>query len=402
MSMPQTGQIQTIAASGGSYANAFRAELRGDGRMAGGVRFDQTLRVADASQSAAAQKSDSAESDPENGFIGFLKSVLDVINPLQHLPVIGTMYRHLTGDEIGPTARVAGGALYGGPIGAALGVVGAAMESTTGKDMGDTMLAMLQGDDAANPQAPLPESVPDGTSAPVMLAAADIVWHSPAPEEAVAAAVSTNQNLNQTYALRAEQTAARRGTESPLSDTPTTLRTRTGGTHGPDGGSLPSATLAYQEKKGMLAPTQTANRTHTGLAEGAGRSTAPDVGERNNAMHPAKATPVLQSQDAPVLNARRADTPEQIAKIQEPARDGAGTDVRGVSSSMASSGAVSSGADSTGTDLSGGRDINVVTAASADRRLVPQQMMAALDKYAALKKSQDAAAATGRLVPTFH
>lgn len=179
MSMPQTGQIQTSAASGGSYANAFRAELRGDGRMAGGVRFDQTLRVADASQSAAAQKSDSAESDPENGFIGFLKSVLDVINPLQHLPVIGTMYRHLTGDEIGATARVAGGALYGGPIGAALGVVGAAMESTTGKDMGDTMLAMLQGDDVANPQATLPEHVPDGTSAPVMLAAADIVWHSP-------------------------------------------------------------------------------------------------------------------------------------------------------------------------------------------------------------------------------
>lgn len=38
----------------------------------------------------------------------------------------------------------------------------------------------------------------------------------------------------------------------------------------------------------------------------------------------------------------------------------------------------------------------------AGRAAVPQQMMAALDKYAALKKSQNAAAATGRLTPALH
>jgi hypothetical protein len=49
---------------------------------------------------------------------------LDVINPLQHIPVVSTVYRMITGDEIGMGARLAGGALYGGPLGfVAAGVV---------------------------------------------------------------------------------------------------------------------------------------------------------------------------------------------------------------------------------------------------------------------------------------
>ncbi|HEX2116212.1 MAG TPA: hypothetical protein VHM01_17550, partial [Alphaproteobacteria bacterium] len=42
---------------------------------------------------------------------------LSVINPLQHIPVVSTLYRWVTGDTIKPAARVVGGALYGGPIG---------------------------------------------------------------------------------------------------------------------------------------------------------------------------------------------------------------------------------------------------------------------------------------------
>ncbi len=51
--------------------------------------------------------------------------VLDAINPLQHLPIIGTIYRHLTGDTIGNAARVVGDTLYGGPIGLATTLVNA-------------------------------------------------------------------------------------------------------------------------------------------------------------------------------------------------------------------------------------------------------------------------------------
>ncbi len=33
---------------------------------------------------------------------------IDVINPLQHLPIVSTLYRALTGDEISPQARAVG------------------------------------------------------------------------------------------------------------------------------------------------------------------------------------------------------------------------------------------------------------------------------------------------------
>ncbi len=53
--------------------------------------------------------------------------VLDLINPLQHIPVIGALYRKITGDVIDPAIRIAGGALFGGPIGAAVASVAVAV-----------------------------------------------------------------------------------------------------------------------------------------------------------------------------------------------------------------------------------------------------------------------------------
>lgn len=69
--------------------------------------------------------------------------LLDVINPLQHLPIVGTIYRALTGDTISETARVAGGALYGGPFGVVGALANLVMEHETGKDIGDTAMAWL-------------------------------------------------------------------------------------------------------------------------------------------------------------------------------------------------------------------------------------------------------------------
>ena len=48
--------------------------------------------------------------------------LIDIINPLHHIPVLGNIYRKLSGDTIDPAARLAGGTLFGGPIGAALAV----------------------------------------------------------------------------------------------------------------------------------------------------------------------------------------------------------------------------------------------------------------------------------------
>ena len=69
--------------------------------------------------------------------------LLDVLNPLQHLPVVGTLYRALTGDTMTDTARMAGGALYGGPFGLVSALANVVVEHETGHDIGDTALAWL-------------------------------------------------------------------------------------------------------------------------------------------------------------------------------------------------------------------------------------------------------------------
>jgi hypothetical protein len=70
---------------------------------------------------------------------------LSIINPLQHIPVIGTLYRAITGDTIGVPEKIAGDALYGGLWGAVSSVADAAFQAVTGKDFGDTVLALFTG-----------------------------------------------------------------------------------------------------------------------------------------------------------------------------------------------------------------------------------------------------------------
>ena len=80
--------------------------------------------------------------------------LVDIVNPLQHIPVVSTFYRKLTGDEIGNFARVAGGALYGGLAGAAVGGINALMVTDSGKDIGDTVLSYFDGSKDPQPYGP--------------------------------------------------------------------------------------------------------------------------------------------------------------------------------------------------------------------------------------------------------
>ncbi len=68
--------------------------------------------------------------------------LLDFINPLQHIPVVSTIYRALTGDTIAPAARLAGGALFGGPIGFVSSLANLVVEDATGRDIGGHLMAM--------------------------------------------------------------------------------------------------------------------------------------------------------------------------------------------------------------------------------------------------------------------
>ncbi len=94
--------------------------------------------------------------------------ILDIINPLQHIPVISTIYRSVTGDELSAGSRVVGdavfGAINGGLIGSAFGVVSAAvnevLEDKTGMDIGEHVIAMITGDsDGENMAASVDESI---------------------------------------------------------------------------------------------------------------------------------------------------------------------------------------------------------------------------------------------------
>ncbi|MDZ5646845.1 hypothetical protein [Nitrospirillum sp. BR 11828] len=69
--------------------------------------------------------------------------VVDVINPLQHIPVISTIYREITGDTIKAPAKILGGLLYGGPIGMALATGDAIIEEETGEDVGGHVMDAL-------------------------------------------------------------------------------------------------------------------------------------------------------------------------------------------------------------------------------------------------------------------
>lgn len=72
--------------------------------------------------------------------------LLDMINPLQHIPIVSTAYRELTGDRIDPVARVVGGGLFGGITGFAGSVANVAIEGETGKDLGEHIWDGVLGD----------------------------------------------------------------------------------------------------------------------------------------------------------------------------------------------------------------------------------------------------------------
>ena len=74
--------------------------------------------------------------------------ILDVINPLQHIPLISTLYRSVTGDEIDPASKLMGSTLYWGPFGAVTSLIDVMIEFSTGKDIGEHTLNIIKGDHA--------------------------------------------------------------------------------------------------------------------------------------------------------------------------------------------------------------------------------------------------------------
>lgn len=74
-----------------------------------------------------------------------LADAVDIINPLQHIPLVGQVYRGITGDEISGPARFIGGTIYGGPLGAALAMADVALKDKTGHSFSEAVVARMEG-----------------------------------------------------------------------------------------------------------------------------------------------------------------------------------------------------------------------------------------------------------------
>ncbi len=66
---------------------------------------------------------------PIAGHVTF-DEALRALNPLHHIPVVGTIYRAVTGEEIQPAFRVLGSLITGGPVSAITTALMAMVEMT--------------------------------------------------------------------------------------------------------------------------------------------------------------------------------------------------------------------------------------------------------------------------------
>jgi hypothetical protein len=221
--------------------------------------------------------------------------LIDTVNPLQHIPVVSSIYRGITGDTIHPTARVAGDIIFGGVLGVASAAAGAAsaisdsvMEGDTGKTVPGTMLAALLGEQEMNslPTPPAPKTQIVEAMPPVSIATApvsitqtsDITITSKAdpvvttakPEIDVPAEASPD-NLDHVLAQLAKSQNAQ-----PANPAPTTAQTTLNGAK------------AYELPKPKMYPLDHSQQAYGGVI---GQRSHPDNVAINNYFLPLKKIP---------------------------------------------------------------------------------------------------------------
>ena len=116
---------------------------------------------------------------------------VDIVNPLQHIPVVNTIYRELTGDSIKGVSRIIGGGIFGGVIGLVAGIGSAIVAETTGKDPGEHLMAMLTGSDDETPAPAGNTAIAEATPPSAAPAAEAAAPASPPPAAAQATSTPT-------------------------------------------------------------------------------------------------------------------------------------------------------------------------------------------------------------------
>jgi hypothetical protein len=118
-------------------------------------------------------------------FSHFLGELRDVINPLQHIPVLSGLYRAVTKDGMSKTANVLGGLLYGGPIGAAAAMAQNVVNKIAGTDVLTAMWERVLPDKPAASAASQPQAVAASAAPAAPLAPHSGLPRKPSPPRAI-------------------------------------------------------------------------------------------------------------------------------------------------------------------------------------------------------------------------
>jgi len=191
------GQSAAAARAPGTKSGGFESALFEEG-----LRVGNTWRAASRSQAVASEPATTktAEAPSTPGALSrdwetetleadfSWGDLIDIVNPLQHIPVVGSLYRTLTGDTISSTARVAGATLYGGPLGMVAGAANVILAEAHGADLSDTIVAGLLGREVPG----APDSGSDIAVAAVEPSAAVVSEDNAAPESEARSEIATS------------------------------------------------------------------------------------------------------------------------------------------------------------------------------------------------------------------
>jgi hypothetical protein len=143
---------------------------------------------ADMDQQARATGSDSVQ-------LGF-KDLLDLVNPLQHIPVVSDIYQAATGDDtIKPAVKTTGDIIYGGPIGGLTSVFNTIFKQASGNDAATTVANWLGigGDEAVQTAAAATTPATTTASAPAAQASKPNILNLAASPTGAASATNVMQ-----------------------------------------------------------------------------------------------------------------------------------------------------------------------------------------------------------------
>ncbi len=232
----------------------------------------------------AGEANDGARNRAWKGDSFSFRDLLDIINPLQHLPVVSTLYRWITGDTIGALPRIIGDGIYGGPIGVVGGLFNAQVKQESGKDAGEHMIAMLGGE-ATPPVGDAATVAAKGAGQGGEVGASDRAGASGPPQPLTASAAPPPPSLTPRAGLHAPPSMP---AASEVADPRAAFLARTSALHrqfAPDNGQLPGRALSNKVvplqgialPAGLLRANAARASSPGGTADGAAAPTSPPI-----------------------------------------------------------------------------------------------------------------------------